>query len=183
MCLVSQRADHRPGRRPAAAPLRGRRPALPEAARRTRARGADRAARRGAGGAADPRPRLGFAARPGGRRVRLHRLLAGPRGPPPGGPRRVLRDRRPEGPRARRRRPPALARSAHAAAPAGPGGAARADLSGAQDPGQRAVPLLVAPDSTERLSRFTTNLPRLRARAEMSVFLRRMAWLSVAIVA
>jgi voltage-gated potassium channel len=41
----------------------------------------------------------------------------------------------------------------------------------------------VAPDSTERLSRFTTNLPRLRARAEMSVFLRRMAWLSVAIVA
>jgi voltage-gated potassium channel len=41
----------------------------------------------------------------------------------------------------------------------------------------------VAPDSTERLARFTTNLPRLRARAEMTVFLRRMAWLCAAIVA
>jgi voltage-gated potassium channel len=39
------------------------------------------------------------------------------------------------------------------------------------------------PDSPQRLARFTTNLPRLRARAEMLVFLRRMAWLCVAIVA
>ena len=39
------------------------------------------------------------------------------------------------------------------------------------------------PDSQQRLARFTTNLPRLRARAEMLVFLRRMAWLCVAIVA
>ena len=38
------------------------------------------------------------------------------------------------------------------------------------------------PDSSERLARFTTNLPRLRARGEMVVFLRRMAWLCVAIV-
>jgi voltage-gated potassium channel len=39
------------------------------------------------------------------------------------------------------------------------------------------------PDTTEQLSRFTTNLPRLRARAEMVVFLRRLAWLCVAIAA
>ena len=39
------------------------------------------------------------------------------------------------------------------------------------------------PESTEPLSRFTTNVPRIRARAEMVVFLRRMAWLCVAIVA
>ena len=38
------------------------------------------------------------------------------------------------------------------------------------------------PDSSQRLARFTTNLPRLRARAEMIIFLRRMAWLCVAIV-
>jgi voltage-gated potassium channel len=37
-------------------------------------------------------------------------------------------------------------------------------------------------DSPERLARFTTSLPRLRARGEMLVFLRRMAWLCVAIV-
>ena len=39
------------------------------------------------------------------------------------------------------------------------------------------------PDRTEQLSRFTSNVPRMRARHEMLVFLRRMAWLCVAIVA
>jgi voltage-gated potassium channel len=38
-------------------------------------------------------------------------------------------------------------------------------------------------DSPEQLARFTTSLPRLRARRDMFMFLRRLAWLCVAIVA
>ena len=86
----------------------------------------------------------------------------------------MLRDRRPVGPRARRRRPPPLARPADAAPPARPRRAARAALPRPQDPRRRAVPLLMAATPTPR--RFPEP-PRLRA-PRSSSFLRRLAWLA-----
>src|SRR5207237_89417 len=62
--LVSQGADHRPGRGPAAATVRRRRPALPEAPCRSRPPGADRGARGRAGPPPPPRPRVRVAAGP-----------------------------------------------------------------------------------------------------------------------
>src|SRR5919112_3707363 len=125
------------------AALPGRRGALPQAAGRSRAPRARGGARGRAGAAADPGPLAPGAAR--GRRppARLARAepLAG--GAAPGGPRPLLRDRRAARARPRQVRHAALARADHAAAPARARRPARAALPGAQDPGPRAVSLLV----------------------------------------
>src|SRR5918994_4657948 len=132
---------HRGGAPEAALP--GRRGALPQADRGPRAARADRGARGRAGAEADPGtgpPRVARKRRP---RVRLRGAepLAG--GAQAGRPRSLLHHRRPAWPRPRPLRHAALARPDDAAPPARPRRAARAALPGPQDPGPRAVSLLV----------------------------------------
>src|ERR671910_3338537 len=130
------------GRAPEAA-LPGRRGALPQADRGPRAARADR----GPGGRAraEAHPGTGPPRAAGKRRprIRLHGAepLAG--GPQAGRARPLLHHRRPARPRPRPLRHAAIARPDDAAAPARPRGAAGTALPGPQDPGPRAVSLLV----------------------------------------
>src|SRR4051812_26143389 len=138
---ITGREARRRVRRPAPPALRRRRPALQEAARAPRPAGARRGPRgRGRGApAARPGVRLAARARRAADVLRGDGALA--RGAADVGARPVLRDRRPGGARASLR-PPALVRRRDAAAPARPGGPARAALPRPQDPRGRAVPSL-----------------------------------------
>src|SRR3954463_4917383 len=135
-----------------ASALPGRQPALPQAPRRTGARGGGGGPRGRAGGGPDSRPRLRD---PHGER-RAHDGLAPvqrmARGAPPGGAGGVLRARRPQGHRPRPLRPPPLARAHDPSPPAGQDRASRAALPGPQDHCRSAVSLLAMSPSPQNES-------------------------------
>src|SRR5919107_3919055 len=156
---IADREADRGGRRPAAAAVRGRRPALPEADRGSREARAGRMPRGRAGLQAHPEALARDAADRGGPAVRLGVVRARAGGTPPLGHGLVLRGRRAVRPAARIAGQQALARADDAAPPASAGRPARAALPGAQDHRPRALPLLMS--RTRELQRLALRLVRL----------------------